>query len=871
MLIKKAIESQFPNELLLPVAPPFCPIGLEKKESTGKEPGQLIGDQWYPVKWGNEISDGVKSQADAAGCNVGLILGKPVPSLRNDRLVIVDVDLDGEEKPEVARFCDAIERAFRIRVASILTPQQKARYTVWTRKTVSYRAAFLARIPSEQPPGKRHVIKITDEADNALGKSKIEFLTEGQYCVIGGKHHSGEQIKWYRSDMPNEFRDLPFLTEESVPSFGSWDDLVEVTKGALEQAIADEHNPFKHAKIAGKNVKPSNARPDQNANPRELAAPSAAALISLLNAMPNPSYVEREDYTAIMLAAAGCRYGLQYLRMLTPDDENLIAEAAAGWASRWEGPSPASFEDELEKWHTDWRRRDAYYSGWRHLKYHAGEFGADVESIALDEAQESFEAEERMPVPATVWNDNARHVAPDKTSLSEFWFATKFSDQAENRIHYIPEEKRWIAWGKSDEGWFDQHAQQWIRTKIREFLNNLVINRDGLSADELRHYLTASKVHNLERLLSDQTAFPRDKLNQAKWYIQTPECAYDLRTGLAISKIQQRKNMDTRYTNVTAKEGKTPKWDTMLYHLCEDNEETVEWLKHYLAYSIIGDPRAHKFLYIWGTGLNGKSTLLHIMMGILGSYAGSVDRDVWLMRGADKHPASLYKLRGVRLAVTSEMPPNEEWNESRLKAVTGQDAIEARVMHGAPQTFQPNAALIMVGQNIPMFSKIDNSITRRIAIIGTARSPAKIVPTLADDIVEEEGSAILWDLIQRCKQINKSQEYLPEMPAAMKAEVKDYLDKTDSFFAWASSELIIGPDSAEAVMPVGQLIDRYLAYHKRLHKDDPMAQMVNVEQNRFLSNLRRLGAITKDKSGKPLRIGEEMAVQGCKFRIEAVA
>lgn len=872
MLVKNAISSGFPAHLLIPIAPPFCSIigkGRTKKESNGKIAGQIFGDEWHEVKWKGGVSEGTLQLADKAGGNVGLILGKPCAPLGDSRLVIVDVDLDGKEHPEMVRFCDTIERAFRERVATQRRPEQK-QFVVWTRKTVAYRAAFLVCIPGQQPAGSKHVVHLTNTVDD-FGKSKIEFLTEGQYCCIGGKHESGEDIKWYRSDLPNEFRDLPMLTADSVPSFASWEALIDITKEAVERAIGDSDNPYPHAQIGGAKHKPTGARPDQNANPRELAAPSSAALVSLVNIMPNPASVSRDDYAAIMLAIAGARYGLQHERKLEIDDENLIAEAAAGWASRWEGDS-ASFEDELEKWHTDWRRRDAYYAGWRHLVWHAQELGTDVSSITMDEAQASFTAEEKHDlIGKSDWNALPVHLAPDKTALSEFWLTTKFSEEAQGRIHYIPEEKRWIAWGRTDEGWFEQHAQQWIRGKIRDFLNRLFIGREGIPSNEIKGYLTAAKVHNLERLIADEVTYPRDKLNNAPWFIQCPENAYDLRTGKRIFKQQQRKNMDVRYTTVEPKEGPMPKWDSMLYHLCEDNDDTVKWLKHYLAYSLIGDPRAHKFLYIWGTGLNGKSTLLHILTKLLGGYAGSIDRDVWLAKGADKHPASLYKLRGLRLAVTSEMPPNEQWNESRLKAVTGQDLIEARPLHAQPQTFAPQAALIMVGQNIPMFSKIDNSITRRIAIIGTARSPAKVIPTLAEDILREEGAAILHDLIQRCSYIHETQEWLPEMPSAMKAEVKDYLEKTDSFFAWASSELSITESEADSLVPLQALMDRYIAYHKRLHEHDPMAQMVNVDQARFLTNLRRVGIMTKDREGKPMRIMDQVAVRGCKFKIGLAA
>ena len=872
-LIQKAIASNFPSQLLLPLAPPFCPIG--DKESNGKIPAQYHGQGgWWPLKkWDSGVDDAIKDFADKADCNVGLLLGKAVPSFGGSRFAMIDIDLDDTDNLEIDKLCDAIERAIGAHFASLNNSLQCKRYACWVRKTVGFRAAILVRLPAEQSPGSKYILPIFSEID-PVGKSKIEFLTEGQQCCIGGVHQSNTKIKWYRSDIPNEYRELPLISEDTVPAFASWENVVEVTKQALSIAFADQSHPFRGVTFSQKAVvDKAMLRADETAvSPRDLAAPSSAALIRLLNLMPNPAQATRDDYTAVMMAAAGARWGLFKTGKLSINEDIEIGEAAVGWASRWESPDASDFQAELDKWEADWKRRENYYSGWRHLVSHASHLGADISELLLEGAQESFDAVEGDQLDAAFyWDEAPKYLAVDKNIFSEYWFATKFLQRSGGRIKYIPEEKRWIIWSIKKHGWFSELAKNWAKVRIQEFLNAIALQTDGLSVDEAHQILSAARFNNVERIIMDRVAFPRALLDNAPWTIQTPDGAYDLRQTRKMSQLEQRENMDTRYTNFSPAKGPTPLWNDMLYLLCDESADTVEWLKSYLAYSILGEPASHKFLYIWGTGQNGKSTLLHIMKSLLGGYAGSIDRDVWLQRAADKHPASLYKIRGLRLAMTSEMPPNETWNESRLKAVTGCDEIEARPLHMNPMSFTPAAALIMVGQNIPVFKKIDNSIVRRVCIIGTAQSPRKVNPQLANDILKREGNAILYDLIERCRKIHETGIYVPPLTASMMSEVKEYFDKTDSFFAWAQAELLMDESVASETVPLSVLSARYAAFYKRAYASDPLAQMVSVEGPAFLASLRRLGLKTKDFSGRPLLVNGELGVQGCRLKLALAA
>ena len=105
-----------------------------------------------------------------------------------------------------------------------------------------------------------------------------------------------------------------------------------------------------------------------------------------------------------MLATAAARAGLAEIRdSLSQDDEMRIATAAAGWAARWQAPAgheAGSLEVELEKWRTDWTRRDGHFAGWRQVVGHAQSLGAPASvltDLANEPARDEFTAQ---PEPA---------------------------------------------------------------------------------------------------------------------------------------------------------------------------------------------------------------------------------------------------------------------------------------------------------------------------------------------------------------------------------------------------------------------------------------------------------------------------------------
>ncbi len=188
-LIKQLIQNNFPDQLVIPVAPPGAAFkekfinedGDESAKvgtSDGKHPAVLYSEGlWGPCKWlDGKVDRQARDKADAAGCNAGLVLGLPSAEWKGYCFVAVDIDLDecGDSRDQTA-FCDLLERELSAAYSKVSHPGQKVRYVCWIRKTSTFRATILCRVPIESFPGKKK--KVTYHEIEQDGKPRFNPFT----------------------------------------------------------------------------------------------------------------------------------------------------------------------------------------------------------------------------------------------------------------------------------------------------------------------------------------------------------------------------------------------------------------------------------------------------------------------------------------------------------------------------------------------------------------------------------------------------------------------------------------------------------------------------------------------------------------------
>ena len=190
----------------------------------------------------------------------------------------------------------------------------------------------------------------------------------------------------------------------------------------------------------------------------------------------------------------------------------------------------------------------------------------------------------------------------------------------------------------------------------------------------------------------------------------------DLRTGEL--REHSPDDMITKCSSVAYKPDATcPTWDRFLEDIIPD-KEIRDFVQTALGYSLTADTREQLMFFAHGTGANGKSTLLDAMVRILGDYAVSVQGDLLVSRIETSNTLSgIARLHGARLALVSETDEDAYFEEAKIKALTGDELVNAKRLYQDVFSFRPSHKIWFATNHKPRVKGIDHGFWRRMALI----------------------------------------------------------------------------------------------------------------------------------------------------------
>jgi putative DNA primase/helicase len=198
--------------------------------------------------------------------------------------------------------------------------------------------------------------------------------------------------------------------------------------------------------------------------------------------------------------------------------------------------------------------------------------------------------------------------------------------------------------------------------------------------------------------------------------LNTPGGTVDLRTGTI--REHSRDDLITKITSVAPDDGADDSaWAKFLSDVTRGDVELQDYLARLFGLCLTGDTRDHILPFFLGSGANGKSTLLDLMLYILGDYARQIPSEILMETRGERHPTDIANLLGVRLAVASEVDEGQAWAESRIKQLTGDETMSARFMRQDFFTFKRTHKLIVAGNHRPALRVVDDAIRRRIHLV----------------------------------------------------------------------------------------------------------------------------------------------------------
>ena len=158
--------------------------------------------------------------------------------------------------------------------------------------------------------------------------------------------------------------------------------------------------------------------------------------------------------------------------------------------------------------------------------------------------------------------------------------------------------------------------------------------------------------------------------------------------------------------------------EAVLFSIWED-QTVVDYVKRTIGTCISGTRRFEEF-YIWtGKGGNGKGVLSALVSRAFGRYFHTFSHTL-LTKAMDKKDApnpGLAQAKGKRFSQGTEPESEDKLQEGFVKMLSGNDQVEARVLHGNPVRFIPQCGWWLQCNEIPKFNKMTGGSKRRVKVL----------------------------------------------------------------------------------------------------------------------------------------------------------
>lgn len=235
------------------------------------------------------------------------------------------------------------------------------------------------------------------------------------------------------------------------------------------------------------------------------------------------------------------------------------------------------------------------------------------------------------------------------------------------------------------------------------------------------------------------------------WSFNCRNGTVDLRTGEL--RPHRREDLITKVCDLDYDpEADCPLWLATLatfFHREDRAKQTalVGYWQKLCGYALTGVIRDHLMPVAYGTGSNGKSTLLGTLLEVFGTdYAMKCPPDMLMAKKTDSHPTDRADLFGKRLVVAIETEAGRRLNETMIKELTGGDSIRARRMREDFWEFKPTHTLIMATNHKPAVRGTDHGIWRRLKLVPftVAMDDAQADKAMPEKLRDEYPGILAW-------------------------------------------------------------------------------------------------------------------------------
>ena len=380
-----------------------------------------------------------------------------------------------------------------------------------------------------------------------------------------------------------------------------------------------------------------------------------------------------------------------------------------------------------------------------------------------------------------------------------------------------------LLWNESDRSWLVYEGGFWRNDDVRAFEHFANEARRQLilqAADTT--IVDGQKLLKIANTLSRRSRL-KSMIEGAKAHLPVRPTAFDSNSHLlglenGVLDLTARKLFDHGSSLLMKKRAKykyepeteCPEWLTFLTTIMSGDKEMIEFLRRLFGHCLIGTPGNPYLFIFYGTGANGKSTIVNVLSRLLGDYAIPAMTNVFTGSIRAELSWPLVPMVNARLVVISESGQTNVLDEHLVKVVTGGDPVTVAAKYGHPFTFTPVFKPVMMTNHLPKIVSQDEGIWRRLMNIEFDVS----IPF--DDRIEDYAGKILYPELPGILNwaLDGLEDYLDVgllPPEKVQAATRRYRSDMDILGEWIDSRCEGGGDLKERF---GVLYEDYSSFSK---------------------------------------------------------
>jgi putative DNA primase/helicase len=446
--------------------------------------------------------------------------------------------------------------------------------------------------------------------------------------------------------------------------------------------------------------------------------------------------------------------------------------------------------------------------------------------------------------------DTQSETAPGPTDLGN---ARRFVAQHGDEVRYCYAWKKWLVWDGTR--WrLDENGQVERRAKSTALQIYAEASRTG--DDSLRKELVGwarasesrSRLVAMVEVAKSEPTIPvsPEELDSDPWLLNCSNGTIDLRTGELLPPWKE--NLCTKIVPIIYDPtAKCPKFKKFLGRILKNNAELINFLQRACGYSLTGSIAEQALFIFWGSGANGKSTLLELWREALGDYGRTADAALLMRRHHDTVRNDVARLAGARFVSTSETEAGRQLAEVLVKQLVGGDKVAARFLYSEFFEFDAQFKLFLTTNHKPVIRGTDYAIWRRIRLVPFE----EVIPMEEQDkelpkkLRAELPGFLAW-AVRGCL---RWQEKGLGQPEKVSAATEAYREEMDVLGAFLKDRCVSRKDGRVAA---GQLYEEYVKWCERTG-ERPLTQQ-------------KLGGALADRNFQRYRTGNLRSWLGLELR-----